>query len=54
MTSIILYSLAIIFLIISFIKDKSKTKKAIVLGLKSFENVLPQFLFIIITVGILL
>ena len=54
MTSIILYSLAIISLIISFIKDKSKTKKSIVLGLKSFENVLPQFLCIIITVGILL
>lgn len=54
MTSIILYNLAIIFLIISFIKDKNKTKKAILLGLKSFENVLPQFLCIIITVGILL
>lgn len=54
MTSVILYSLTIIFLIISFIKDKSKTKKAIISGLKSFENVLPQFLCIIITVGILL
>lgn len=54
MTSIILYSLAIILLIISFIKDKSKTKEAIILGLKSFENILPQFLCIIISVGILL
>ena len=54
MTSIILYSLAIILLIISLIKDKSKTKKAIILGLKSFENILPQFLCIIISVGILL
>ena len=54
MTSVILYSLTIIFLIISFIKDKSKTKKAIISGLKSFENVLPQFLCIIITLGILL
>ena len=41
-------------LIVSFIKDKGKTKKAIILGLKSFENILPQFLCIIITVGILL
>ena len=40
--------------IISFIKDKSKTKEAIILGLKSFENILPQFLCIIISVGILL
>ena len=54
MTSIILYSLAIILLIISFIKDKSKTKEAIILGLKSFENILPQFLCVIISVGILL
>ena len=54
MTSIILYSLAIVSIIISFIKDKSKTKKSIILGLKSFENILPQFLFIIISVGILL
>ena len=54
MTSIILYGLCIFLLILSFIKDKSKTKKAIILGLKSFENILPQFLCIIITVGILL
>ena len=54
MPSIILYSIAIILLIVSLIKDKSKTKKAIILGLKSFENILPQFLCIIISVGILL
>lgn len=54
MTSIILYGLSIFLLILSFIKDKSRTKKAIILGLKSFENILPQFLCIIITVGILL
>ena len=54
MTSIILYSIAIILLIVSLIKDKSKTKKAIILGLKSFENILPQLLCIIISVGILL
>ena len=54
MTSIILYSLAIVSIIISFIKDKSKTKESIILGLKSFENILPQFLFIIISIGILL
>ena len=38
MTSKILYSIAIIFLIISFFKDKKKTKTAIITGLKSFEN----------------
>lgn len=54
MTSIILYSIAIIFLIISFFKDKNKTKKSLVIALKSFENIMPQFLSIIIIVGILL
>ena len=54
MTSKILYSIAIIFLIISFFKDKKKTKTAIITGLKSFENIMPQFLSIIIIVGMLL
>ena len=54
MTSKILYSIAIIFLIISFFKDKKKTKAAIITGLKSFENIMPQFLSIIIIVGMLL
>ena len=44
----------IIFLIISFFKDKKKTKTAIITGLKSFENIMPQFLSIIIIVGMLL
>lgn len=54
MTSIILYSLSILLLVISFIKDKNKTKKAVSIALKSFEGIMPQFLGIIITVGIIL
>lgn len=54
MTGVILYSLAFILLILSFLKDKAKTKKAIILAFKSFENIMPQFLGIIILVGILL
>lgn len=54
MTSYIIYSLCIILLIISFIKDKEKTKSAIKNGLKSWENIMPQFLFIIIIVAFLL
>ena len=54
MTSIILYGLSIFLLVLSFIKDKSKTKKALISALKSFENIMPQFLFIVVTVGILL
>lgn len=54
MTSIILYNLAIILLMISFIKDKSKTKKALKIAFTSFENIMPQFLGIIVSVGIIL
>lgn len=54
MTGVILYSLSFILLILSFIKDKDKTKKAIQIAFKSFENIMPQFLGIIILVGILL
>lgn len=54
MTAIILYALATILLILSFIKDKSKTKKAIKLSLKSFENIMPQFLGIIVFIGLIL
>lgn len=54
MTSYILYGLCIFLLIISFIKDKKKTKIAIKKGLSSFENIMPQFFTIIIVIGILL
>lgn len=54
MTSIILYGLSIFLLILSFIKDKSRTKKALIIFLKSLENIMPQFLFIVITISILL
>ncbi|MGL5693035.1 MAG: permease [Peptostreptococcaceae bacterium] len=54
MTSYILYSLAFFLLILSFFKDKDKTKQALIKGLKSFENIMPQFLSIIIIVGIVL
>lgn len=54
MTSKILYTLACILLVISFIKDKSKTKKALKIAFTSFENIMPQFLGIIFYVGMLL
>ncbi len=54
MTGIILYTLAFVLLILSFLKDKSKTIQAIKSALKSFENIMPQFLGIIIFVGLLL
>lgn len=54
MTSYIIYGLAIVLFVISYIKDKSKTKVALKKSLKSFENIMPQFLAIIIIVGIVL
>lgn len=54
MTSYILYGLCIFSLIISYIKNKEKTKIAIKKGLSSFENIMPQFFTIIIVIGILL
>lgn len=54
MTGAILYTLAFVLLILSFLKDKIKTIQAIKSSFKSFENIMPQFLAIIIFVGLLL
>lgn len=54
MTGVILYTLAFSLLTLSFMKDKVKTMEAIKSSLKSFENIMPQFLGIIIFVGLLL
>lgn len=50
----LLYGLCIILIFISFFKDKNKTKKAIINGLKSFEKIMPQFLSIVIIISITL
>lgn len=54
MSSYIMYVVAIVLLIISYYKDKKKTKKALKKAWKSFNNILPQFLGVILFVGILL
>ena len=54
MTAYILYSLAIIACGISFFKNKEKTKNALIKSVKSFENIMPQFLTIIVIVGLIL
>jgi uncharacterized membrane protein YraQ (UPF0718 family) len=50
----LLYGVTVLLLAVSFFKDKQKTKKALKKGWKAFENILPQFLVIILLVGILL
>lgn len=52
MFTYILYGLAGIALAISFFKDRNKTKMALKKAWKSFENILPQFLSIIIIIGL--
>ncbi|AMJ41076.1 permease [Anaerotignum propionicum] len=48
------YFAAIIALVISFVKDKKKSMLALKKAWKSFENILPQVLSLLVIVGILL
>lgn len=50
----ILYGLTGIGLVTSFFKDRNKTKMALKKAWKSFENILPQFLSILIIIGLVL
>lgn len=52
--TIILYAVAISLLVFSFLKDRKKTKMALQKAWKSFENILPQFLTLLIIIGLLL
>ena len=50
----ILYGVTLVLLWVSFMKDKNKTKMSLKKGWKSFENILPEFLVVILFVGTLL
>lgn len=52
MLNVLLYFVAITLLIISYNKNKSKTIIALKKAWKSLENILPQFLAILIIIGI--
>jgi uncharacterized membrane protein YraQ (UPF0718 family) len=52
MFTYIIYGLASIGLVASFSKDRQKTKKALIKAIKSFENILPQFLSILIIISL--
>lgn len=54
MDTYIFYGLAIIGLGFSFFKDRKKTLIALKKAWKAFENILPQFLVVILVVGVLL
>ncbi|MFP5109889.1 hypothetical protein ACSU6B_24560 [Neobacillus sp. C211] len=48
----ILYVMAIILLSISFIKDRNKTRDALLKSWKSFRNIIPDMLSIMLFVGL--
>lgn len=52
--NIILYSATAALLLLSFVKDREKTRKALLKAWKAFENILPQFLVVILLVSLLL
>lgn len=52
--TITLYVIAAAALVASFIKSKEKTFLALKKALKSFENILPQILSILLIIGIML
>ncbi len=54
MDSVIFYGLAGILLTLSFVKDKKKTRMALKKAWKAFENILPEFLVVILLVGFML
>ncbi|NLA14702.1 MAG: permease, partial [Tissierellia bacterium] len=54
MTTIGLYLITGTALVVSFIKNKDKTILSLKKAWKSFENILPQFLTILVIIGIAL
>ena len=54
MDTYILYGITILLFAISFFKDKKKTKMSLKKAWKAFENILPEFLVVILLVGVLL
>ncbi len=51
MFTAVLYGIAGVGLFFSFLTDKQKTNKALKKAWKAFENILPQFLSILVIIG---
>lgn len=54
MDSYIFYGVTIVLLLFSFFKDRKKTRIALKKGWKAFDNILPEFLVVILLVGLML
>ena len=54
MFTIILYCVTGLLLALSFVKDRKKTRAALMKAWKSFENILPQLLTVLLIIGVML
>lgn len=54
MSTMVLYGVTALLLIISFVKDRKKTVQALRKAWKALEHILPEFLVVILLVGLLL
>lgn len=54
MDTLVFYVAVVILFGISLVKDRSKTKKALLKGLKALENIMPQFITVLILIAIML
>ena len=54
MSTYFLYGVTAILLVISFRKDRSKTRMALKKAVRAMEHILPEFLVVILLVGLLL
>jgi uncharacterized membrane protein YraQ (UPF0718 family) len=52
--TLIMYAVAGALLVLSLIKDRQKTLRAVKKGLKAFEGILPQFLVVLVLVAAVL
>lgn len=54
MDTLILYVAVVILFGISLAKDRAKTKKAFLKGLKALKNIMPQFITVLILIAMML
>lgn len=47
-----IYGISLLLLILSYAKDRAKTRAALKKAWKSFENIMPQFLAVILLIGL--
>ena len=54
MENLILYGVVAVLLAFSIYKDRARTRKALMKGLKAFEGILPEFLVVVMIVAVVL